>query len=50
MPMQNDYTESQGDLSDLSNDDMFFNHVIQEDHDLITIDVILNNALSQVRE
>ena len=50
VPMQNDYDESRGDLSDLSDDEMFFNHVVQEDHDLITIDVLLNKALSQVSD
>jgi len=47
--MQDDYTEN-GDLTDLSDDEMYFRHVIQDDHELLAVDLMLSNALAAVTE
>lgn len=48
--MQNEYDEQGGDLSDLPDDDLYFQHVIQGDHELQAVDMMLSNALSQVND
>jgi hypothetical protein len=48
--MQQEYDEITGDLSDLSDDEMYFRHVVQEDHELLAVDMMLSNALSRVEE
>jgi hypothetical protein len=49
--MQQQYTEEMtGEHSELSDDDLYFNHVIQEDHELLALDMMLRNALSQTDE
>ena len=52
--MQHDYDETSEDhltdLTDLSDDEIYFGHVIQDDHELLAVDMMLKNALSQVSE
>ncbi len=48
--MQDKYNESEDDLSETGDEELFFNHVIQEDHELMTIDILLSHALSQVKD
>lgn len=47
--MQNDYTDNQVD-PEMSDEDLFFHHVIQEEHDLMTVDILLSNAFSQTQD
>ncbi len=45
--MQQQYTDdTTGELSELSEDDLYFHHVIQDDHELLAVDMMLRNALS----
>lgn len=49
--MQHDYDETSDDhLTDLTDDEMYLHHVIQEDHELLAVDIMLSNALSQVND
>jgi hypothetical protein len=48
--MQDEYDENQDDPAKMSDEELFFHHVIQEDHDLMTIDILLSNAFSQVKD
>lgn len=45
--MQQEYNEISGDVSDLSDDEMYLHHVIGDDHELLAVDMMLSNALSQ---
>ena len=44
--MQHDYNEVPEDVSGLSDDEMYFRHVIGNDHELQAMDMMLCNALS----
>lgn len=49
--MQQDYDDMSGrQLDDLPDDELYFQHVIQDDHELLAIDMMLSNALSEVIE
>ena len=48
--MQQAYDEMTGDISELSDDEMYFHHVIQGDHELLALDMILRNAVSPVND
>lgn len=48
--MRNEYDENQDDPAEVSDEQLFFDHVIQEDHDLMTIDILLSNAFSQIKD
>ena len=45
--MQQEYTDVDEDLSD---DELYFQHVIQDNHELQAVDMMLSNALSQVKD
>jgi hypothetical protein len=45
--MQQEYDEISGDVPELTDDELFFRHVIGEDHELLAVDMMLRNALSQ---
>jgi len=48
--MQQEYDEITGDVSELSDDEMYFQHVVQEDHELLAIDMMLKNAFAPVED
>ncbi|MDR0953836.1 MAG: hypothetical protein LBM20_00425 [Rikenellaceae bacterium] len=48
--MEHDYDEMSGEVPDLSDDDLYFQHVIQDDHELLAMDMMLSNALSQIND
>lgn len=49
--MQQEYEEKSEDhIAGLSDDDLYFQHVIQEDHELLAMDMMLKNALSEISD
>jgi len=50
--MQQNYNQTvcEGPLEDLCDDEMWLQHVIQDEHELLVIDMMLSNALSQVSD
>lgn len=47
--MDDEYHEMD-ELHALSDDEMYFRHVIQDDYELLAMDMMLSNALSQVSD
>ncbi len=49
--MQHEYDEwGSGEAPSLSDDEMYFQHVIGDDHELLAMDIMLANALSPLDE
>lgn len=44
--MQHEYNERSEDLAELSDHDLYFEHVIRGDHELLAMDLMLGNALA----
>ncbi len=43
--MQHEYTDPGEDISGLSDEELYFRHVIGEDHELLAMDLMLSSAL-----
>lgn len=48
--MQQPYDTPTDEAPDLNEDDLYFQHVIQEDHELMAVDLMLKNAFSPLDE
>ncbi len=48
--MQHEYDEMNGDVTDLCDDEQYFQHVICDDHELLAVDIMLCNAFSPVED
>ncbi len=48
--MQHEYEELSGEGPELSDDEMYFRHVIGDDHELLAMDMILANAFSPAED
>ena len=48
--MQHEYDEVNGDVPNLSDDEQYFQHVIQDNHELLAVDMMLSNAFSPVED
>lgn len=48
--MDDEYHDEMEELHALTDDELYFRHVIQDDHELIAVDMILSNALSRISD
>ncbi len=48
--MQHEYDEVTADQADLSDDELYFRHVVGDDHELLAMDMMLANAFAPVED